>query len=46
VLPAGAGEATVLLGEIRAAQTLGVTQEPAAGSTKPTGPILANLDLT
>ncbi len=46
VLPAGANEATVFLGEIRAAQALGVTQEPAAGSTKPTGPILAALDLT
>jgi anti-sigma-K factor RskA len=45
VLPAGAGEATLLLGEIRAAQTLGVTQEPAGGSAAPTAPILADLDL-
>jgi len=46
LLPAGAGSGTALLENMRTADTLGVTLEPAGGSPRPTTPVLADVDLT
>ena len=46
VLPAGTGSGTALLENMRRAETLGVTLEPAGGSTQPTTRVLADIDLT
>ncbi|SBT46831.1 anti-sigma factor [Micromonospora auratinigra] len=46
VLPAGRGEATVLIGGVRGKGLLGVTEEPAGGSARPSTAPLVALGLT
>jgi hypothetical protein len=45
VMAAGVGSGTALLDGLGAADTLGVTIEPASGSTQPTTPVLAGVAL-
>lgn len=46
VLPAGAAGDTVLVEEVGDAQMVGLTLEPAGGSTAPTDPVLATVPVT